>query len=71
GNRQFGRQVVNQLLYVVVLIAFIYGERSVLTGMAPKIMIGGAAPAALLILLSGLLLLVLGRVIGLGRVVTQ
>jgi hypothetical protein len=71
GNRQFGRQVVSQLLYVAVLIAFIYGERSVLTGMAPKIIIGGAAPAALLILLSGLLLLVLGRVIGLGRVVTQ
>jgi len=70
-NRQFGRQVVSQLLYVAVLIAFIYGERSVLTGMAPKIIIGGAAPAALLILLSGLLLLVLGRVIGLGRVVTQ
>jgi hypothetical protein len=71
GNRQFGLQVVNQILYVVALIAFIYGERSVLTGMAPKIMLGGAAPAVLLILFSALLLLVLGRVIGLGRVVAQ
>jgi len=34
-------------------------------------MIGGAAPVALLILLSGLLLLALGRVIALGRVVAQ
>ena len=71
SNRQFGRQVVSQILYVIALVAFIYGERSVLTGLAPKIMIGSAAPAALLILLCALLLLVPGRVIGLGRVVSQ
>jgi hypothetical protein len=71
GNQKFGIQIVNQLLYVAALFAFIYGERSVLTGTAPHITIGGAAPAALLILFSALLLLVPGRVLGLGRVVTQ
>lgn len=71
GNQRFRVQIVNQLLYVAALFAFIYGERSVLTSMAPHITIGSAAPAALLILFSALLLLVPGRVIGLGRVVTQ
>jgi hypothetical protein len=70
-NQQFGRQVVSQLLYVIALIAFIYGERSILTGQVLKIMLGGAAPAAFLILLCALLLLVPGRVIGVGRVVAQ
>ena len=70
-NHLFDRQVFSQVLYVIALIAFIYGERSVLTGLPPKIIIGGGALAAFPVLLSALLLLVPGRVIGLGRVVAQ
>jgi hypothetical protein len=70
-NQSFGCQVLSQILYVVALIAFIYGERSMITGMAPKVVIGDAAPEALLILLGGLLLVIVGRVIGRGQVVTH
>jgi len=70
-SRRVSREVISQFLYVAALIAFIYGERSIVSGMAPKIIIGNAAPEVLLILLGGLLLVVVGRVIGRGRVVAQ
>jgi hypothetical protein len=71
GKRSFGLQVVSQLLYVIALIAFIYGERSMLTGVAPHIIVGSAAPFVLIFLLSSVLLVVPGRVLGIGRIVTQ
>ena len=71
GKRTFGLQVISQLFYVIALIAFIYGERSILTGIAPRIVVGNAAPVVLFFLLSSVLLVVPGRIFGVGRVVAQ
>lgn len=57
-----GQRFANKLLYVVGVIAFIYGERSVLSGHAPLFAAGAAAPTATLILFGALLVLVVGRV---------
>lgn len=57
-----GRRVMSKLLYVVGVVAFIYGERSVLSGKAPMVALGGAAPVVSLILLGALLVLVAGQV---------
>jgi hypothetical protein len=62
GGRVASRLVVSQLLYVVAIVAFIDGERSVLSGKSPLFSVGGAAPAVALILSGALLVLVLGRV---------
>ncbi len=63
GNGQTSRQFMNKLLYVVGIVAFIYGERAVLSGQSPALVIGAAALPAVLILLGGLLVLIVGRVV--------
>lgn len=55
-------RIVNKLLFVAAAIAFIYGERSMLSGKPPVFAVGAAAPAAMLILLGALFVLIVGRV---------
>jgi len=50
--------VGRELLYVIGIIAFIYGERSVLIGKDPKLVVGDALPVAALILVAAVCLLV-------------
>jgi len=50
--------VGRELLYGGAAILFIVGERAVITGKAPALVVGGAFPAALLIVLAALFLLV-------------
>ncbi|MDP9068467.1 MAG: hypothetical protein M3N53_09040 [Actinomycetota bacterium] len=58
-NQQGAAQaVVRELLYFAGVFAFIVGERSVLSGKPPGVPIGGALPAAAVILLGALFLLV-------------
>jgi len=54
-------RMVSKLLYVIAIVLFIYGERSILSGHAPTFAIGGAAPAAVLILCAALMILIVGR----------
>jgi hypothetical protein len=67
-KQRFGLQVVSQMFYVMALIAFICGERSLINGVAPRIIVGGAAPVVLIFLITSILLVVPGRVLGAGRV---
>ncbi|GCF11550.1 hypothetical protein KDI_51140 [Dictyobacter arantiisoli] len=60
GNR-VGYRMISKLLYVMALVIFIYAERSFLSGHAPVFAVGGAAPAAALILLGAVLVLVVER----------
>jgi hypothetical protein len=60
--------MLGNLLYVGAVIAFIYGERSVIMGKPPMIEIGAAAGAASAILVTGLLVLVIGRTLASPRV---
>jgi hypothetical protein len=55
------RALVHRLLFVGAAVGLIYGERSVVTGRAPMVMLGGALPAASVILLCAVLVLVVGR----------
>lgn len=57
-----GAAAVRELLYVIGAIAFIVGERSVLLGKPPGVSIGGAFPAAGVILLGAFFLLVAARI---------
>ncbi|GHO85839.1 hypothetical protein [Dictyobacter formicarum] len=57
-------RVLDKLLYVMMLIPFIYGVRSVFTGQPPIVHVGAAAPQAILILLGAFLILVIGRAVG-------
>lgn len=57
-------RVLSKLLYVMILVLFIYGMRSVFTGQAPLVHVGASAPAAALILLGAFLILVVGRSVG-------
>lgn len=59
---------VGNLVYAAAVIAFIYGERSVIMGQPPKLQIGTAAWAASAILVTGLLILVIGRTLASPRV---
>ncbi|MBW3646980.1 MAG: hypothetical protein KY440_04290, partial [Actinobacteria bacterium] len=52
---------LSKSVYVVGVVALIYGVRSVVTGKAPMFMIGGAAGYAAVILVAALLILVTGR----------
>ncbi|GER90029.1 hypothetical protein KDW_41910 [Dictyobacter vulcani] len=56
-----GYRMISKLLYVMAIVIFIYGERSFLSGHAPLFSVGGAAPAAALILVGAFLILVVGR----------
>ncbi len=58
GDRGLGRAAVRELLYVAGVFAFILGERSMLSGKPPGVMIGAALAAALVILVGALVLLV-------------
>lgn len=60
GNH-VGYRMISKLLYVIAIVFFIYGERSFLSGHAPTFMVGGAAPAAALIMLAAFMILVVGR----------
>jgi len=59
--RQAGTGVARKVLYVVGAVALIYGEKSVITGKPPTVMIAAAAPLAAIILACGLLILVFAR----------
>lgn len=61
-NRLLSYRIVSGLLYVVGAIAFIYGERSILSGQVPMFAVGDAAPAAALILVGALVVLVVARI---------
>lgn len=56
-----GRASVRELLYVAGVFGFIVGERSVISGKPPGVPIDGAWPAAVVILLGALFLLVPAR----------
>ncbi|MDP9403511.1 MAG: hypothetical protein M3P85_09295 [Actinomycetota bacterium] len=60
--------MLGHLLYAAAVIAFIYGERSVIMGKPPMIQIGAAAGAASAILVTGVLVLVIGRTLASPRV---
>ena len=60
GDRSTGT-IALQALYVIGVLAFIYGERAVLMGKDPTVMIGGALPAAAAIIVAGVVVLVVGR----------
>lgn len=60
-DRTRGATIALQALYVVGVLAFIYGERAVLMGKDPAVMVGGAFPAAAVIVAVGIALLVAGR----------
>ncbi len=61
-DRGAAHAVVIELLYFVGALAFIIGERSVISGRPPAVPVGGALPAAAAILLGALFLLVPVRV---------
>ncbi|GLV60827.1 hypothetical protein KDH_76460 [Dictyobacter sp. S3.2.2.5] len=56
-------RVLNNLLYAMLLIPFIYGARSIFTGQPPLVRIGAAWPAVVPILIAAILLLVVGRAV--------
>ncbi len=58
NQRGAAQAVVRELLYFAGVFAFIVGERSVISGKPPGVPIGGALPAAAVILLGALFLLV-------------
>lgn len=57
------RAILRKIVYALGVIAFIYGERSVVIGKSPAIVFGAAAPAAAVILAAGLAVLIAGRII--------
>lgn len=60
--------VLGNLVYAGAVIAFIYGERSVIMGKPPMLLTGAAAAAASVILVTGVLILVIGRSLASPRV---
>ncbi len=60
--------MLGNLLYAAAVIAFIYGERSVIMGKPPMIQFGAAAGTASAIVVTGLLVLVIGRTLASPRV---
>jgi hypothetical protein len=57
------RMLITNLAFAAGAIAFFYGERSVIVGHAPPLSLGAAFPAALIIAVIGLLILIPGRVL--------
>jgi len=57
GDHRTGVALARKALYVVGVVAFIYGEKSVITGMPPKVAAGGAFGAAAAMILAGVLVL--------------
>lgn len=58
GFARVGAGVARKLLYVAGAVTLIYGEKSMITGKPPAVVLGGAAPTAATILAFGLLLLI-------------
>ncbi len=56
-----GAVLLSKLAFAAAVIAFIYGERSIITGKPPVLTAGDAAVDALAILTTGLAILVIGR----------
>jgi hypothetical protein len=56
-----GGAVAMQGLYVLGVVAFIYGERAVLLGKDPNLSAGGALPGAAAIIAGGVLVLIVAR----------
>ncbi|MDQ6837029.1 MAG: hypothetical protein M3137_01465 [Actinomycetota bacterium] len=61
GAVRAGAGVARKVLYLIGLVAFLYGEKSVIMGKPPKVMIGAEAPIAAIILAAGLLMLIFVR----------
>ena len=57
------RAAARNTIYVVGVVAFIFGARAVVMGKDPALVVGGALPAAAVILLAGVLVLVVGRTV--------
>ncbi len=60
-DNHIGSRMVSKFMYMMILVIFIYGERAFLSGHAPVFAVGGAAPAAAVILLAAFMVLVVGR----------
>jgi hypothetical protein len=60
-DNRLSYRMVSKLFYVIAVVLFIYGERSVISGQAPHFIAGGAAPTVALFLLGAFLLLIVGR----------
>jgi hypothetical protein len=58
------RDLLRSLMFVVGTVALIDGERSAVMGRSPALVAGGAFPAALPIILAAILVLVVGRSVG-------
>src|SRR5258708_15464864 len=57
-DNRLSYRLMSKLFYVIAVVLFIYGERSVISGQAPHFIAGGAAPTVALFLLGAFLLLV-------------
>ncbi len=57
GDHRTAVALVRKALYVVGVVAFIYGEKSVITGMPPKVAAGGAFAAGAAMIIAGVVLL--------------
>ena len=60
-DNRLSYRIISKLFYVIAVVLFIYGERSVISGQAPHFIAGGAAPIVALFLLGACLLLTIGR----------
>lgn len=61
GRAAIARTLAGNVTLAGGAIAFFYGERSVILGKAPSLSFGGAFPAATVIAVAGLLILIAGR----------
>lgn len=60
-DNHVGYRMISKFIYTLILVIFIYGERSFLSGHAPVFAVGGAAPAVAVILFAAFMVLVVGR----------
>jgi hypothetical protein len=60
-DNRLSYRMISKILYVIAVVLFIYGERSVISGQAPHFIAGGAAPIVALFLLGAFLVLIVGR----------
>lgn len=60
-DNRLSYRLVSKLFYVIAVVLFIYGERSVISGQAPHFAAGGATPTVALFLLGAFLVLIVGR----------
>ncbi len=61
GDHRTGVALARKGLYVIGVVAFIYGEKSVITGMPPKVAAGGAFAAAAAMIIAGVIALTFVR----------